>query len=94
MMDLLETIKSRRSVRQFESREVPAEMVVQILEAVRWAPSWTNCQCWDVVVIRDAAIKEKLQASFPPKGNPAVKGHCPGTGAAGAVCQDRGFWIL
>jgi nitroreductase len=71
--DLLEIIKGRRSVRQFESREVPAEMVDQILEAVRWAPSWTNCQCWEVVVVRDAAIKEKLQASFPPKGNPAVK---------------------
>ena len=73
MVDLLEILKSRRSVRQFQSRVVPAEMLDQILEAVRWAPSWTNCQCWEVVVIRDRATRERLQASFPPKGNPATK---------------------
>ncbi len=73
MTDLLEIIKNRRSVRHFESREIPTELVDQVLEAVRWAPSWTNCQCWEVVVVRDQAIKAQLQASFPPKGNPAVK---------------------
>lgn len=92
MTDLLEMMKERRSVRHFESREVPAEMVDQILEAVRWAPSWTNCQCWEVVVIRDTAVKEKLQASFPAKGNPATKAIveapvllalCAKTGASG-----------
>jgi nitroreductase len=71
--DLLEIIKGRRSIRKYEDRDVPEEALNQILEAVRWAPSWTNCQCWEVVVIREPAIKEQLQAAFPPKGNPAVK---------------------
>ena len=73
MTDLMELIKGRRSIRKYEDRDVPQEDLDQILEAVRWAPSWTNCQCWEVVVIRDRAIKEQLQATFPPKGNPAFK---------------------
>ncbi len=73
MTDLMEIIKGRRSIRKYEERDVPKEALDQILEAVRWAPSWTNCQCWEVVVIRDSTIKEKLQATFPPKGNPAIK---------------------
>ena len=72
MADLLEIIKSRRSIRKYDSRDVSEAMVDQVLEAIRWAPSWTNCQCWEVVVIRDPAIKVQLQATLPPKGNPAA----------------------
>jgi nitroreductase len=69
----MEIIKGRRSIRKYDSREVPGEMVDQVVEAVRWAPSWTNCQCWEVVVVRDPDIRSRLQATLPPKGNPAFK---------------------
>ena len=32
-----------------------------------------NTQCWELIVVRDSAVKEQLQATLPPKGNPAVK---------------------
>ena len=73
MTDLMTLIRERRSIRKYEDRQVADEDLQQILEAVRWAPSWTNCQCWEVVVVRDAAVKEKLQATLPEKGNPSVK---------------------
>ena len=38
-MDTLELIKTRRSIRKFQPKEVPKEALEQILEAVRWAPS-------------------------------------------------------
>lgn len=69
----MEIIRQRRSVRKYEEREIPEEMLNSVLEAVRWAPSWANTQCWEVVVIKDASVKEKLQATLPPKGNPALK---------------------
>jgi nitroreductase len=72
MQDFMEIIRGRRSVRKYEDRDVPAEVVETILEAVRWAPSWANTQCWEVVVVRDRAVKEQLQATLPPKGNPAA----------------------
>lgn len=73
MTDLMTLIQGRRSIRKYEDRPVPEEALQQVLEAIRWAPSWTNCQCWEVIVVKDQAAKEKLQASLPPKGNPAAK---------------------
>jgi nitroreductase len=71
MTDFMGVVKGRRSVRKYEESEIPAEAVDTILEAVRWAPSWANTQCWELVVVRDRAVKEQLQAALPPKGNPA-----------------------
>jgi nitroreductase len=73
MTDLMAIIKGRRSIRKFAARDVSDEILEKILEAVRWAPSWTNCQCWEIVVIRNPTIKTRLQATFPPTGNPAYK---------------------
>ena len=73
MADLMEIIKGRRSIRKYDTRDVSDEMVDQVVEAIRWAPSWTNCQCWEVVVVRDPDLRSQLQATLPPKGNPAFK---------------------
>jgi nitroreductase len=59
-LDILETIKSRRSVRKFENIQVPEEFLEKILEAGRWAPSGLNNQPWRFAVIRDGAIREKF----------------------------------
>jgi nitroreductase len=69
---VMAAIRERRSIRRYEDREVPEAMVAQILEAVRWSPSWTNCQSWEVVTVRDAETKQQLQATLG-KGNPAAK---------------------
>ena len=73
MADFMDIVRGRRSVRKYDAREVPAEALDTILEAVRWAPSWANTQCWEIVIVRDRSVKEQLQASLPPKGNPAIK---------------------
>jgi nitroreductase len=41
-----------------------------VLEAVRWAPSWGNTQCWKVIIVKDSALKSEL-AKTVPKINPA-----------------------
>ncbi len=73
MSDLFESITERRSVRKYEEKDIPEEVLHQVLEAVRWAPSWSNTQCWEIVVIKDVSVKKKMQEAFPPKGNPAFK---------------------
>jgi nitroreductase len=72
MAEFMDIVKTRRSIRKYEDRDVPPQALDTILEAVRWAPSWANTQCWEIVVVRDRAVKEHLQATLPPKGNPAV----------------------
>lgn len=73
MTDLMTLIQDRRSIRKFENRPVPPEALRQVLEAVRWAPSWANTQCWEVVTVQGPAIKARLQGTVPAKGNPSFK---------------------
>ena len=72
MQDLMNVIKERRSIRNYEDREIEADKLQAILEAVQWSPSWANTQCWEVVVMKDTAVKEKVQAAIPGV-NPASK---------------------
>jgi len=72
MQGFMDIIRERRSVRKYEDKEVPEEAFNAILESVKWAPSWTNTQCWEIIVVKDKDIRQKLQETLPPKGNPAI----------------------
>lgn len=50
-MDMLDLIRSRRSVRKFTDQLVAYEDIVKVLEAGRWAPSGLNNQPWRFLVI-------------------------------------------
>ncbi len=50
-MDLLDVIRSRRSVRKFSADPVPEELIEKLLEAGRWAPSGLNNQPWRFAVV-------------------------------------------
>ena len=82
-MDILEGIRTRRSVRRFSEKPVEEEKLQTILEAVRMAPSWANLQCWRFVVVREKEAREKIsefsfvKSFFSPlgyKANPSKKG--------------------
>jgi len=60
MMDLLNPIKGRRSVREFLDKEVGDDRINKILEAGRWAPSGLNNQPWRFFIVRDRELKERL----------------------------------
>ena len=55
-MDFLELVKSRYSVRSYQSRPVEQEKLDRVLEAARLAPTGSNEQPWKFVVVRDAEI--------------------------------------
>lgn len=59
-MDVMEAIRTRRSVRGYEDRPVEDEKLMAVLEAGRLAPSAKNLQEWRFVVVRDAATRQKL----------------------------------
>jgi nitroreductase len=56
----LEFIKSRRSIRAFESKDIPEEHIKMILEAGQWAPSASNRQPWEFIVVKNHEVREKL----------------------------------
>jgi nitroreductase len=72
MSDLMNTIQQRRSIRRFQERDLPDDILTKLLEAARWAPSWANTQCWNFVVVRDNETKRKIQETVSPR-NPSSK---------------------
>lgn len=50
----------RRSCRDFADRPVSRELLLELLEAARWAPSGGNLQPWRFVVVRDADRRRQL----------------------------------
>lgn len=60
IMDLLETIKSRRSIRAFQEKEIPTEVIEQFKEALIWAPSAGNLQSRKFYFVFNQQIKKQL----------------------------------
>jgi nitroreductase len=59
-MHLLQVIKERRSIRRFQSKAIPKEMLDQLIEALIWAPSAGNLQSRQFYFVYNKDIKEKL----------------------------------
>lgn len=82
-MDTIEAIKTRRSVRKFSDRPLEDEKLQSVLEAVQAAPSWSNMQCWRLVVVKSAETRARISdlsfvesffSTYGYKANPAQKG--------------------
>lgn len=59
-MNIYELIAARKSVRAFQERDVPEDLIAKLMEAARLAPSASNRQEWRFVVVRDAEKRRKL----------------------------------
>ena len=57
---ILDAIKKRQSVRNYQDKEIPEEILHEILEAGRLAPSASNRQGWKFIVVKDRLLKQKL----------------------------------
>jgi nitroreductase len=64
-MELTDAIKGRRSIRKYKPDPVPEEALQKVMEAMRWAPSWANTQCWEVIVVKDSKAKSELITAIP-----------------------------
>lgn len=60
LMNFLDLVKTRQSVRNYLSRPVEKEKIDRCLEAARFAPSANNAQPWKFIVIDEPELKEKL----------------------------------
>ena len=56
-MDLIE---SRKSVRKYSNQAIPDDVLKQILNAGRLAPSWMNSQPWQFIAVKNRETKNLL----------------------------------
>ncbi|KYK29247.1 nitroreductase [Thermoplasmatales archaeon SG8-52-1] len=59
-MEFKNVIKSRESIRDYSDRKVEDEKINYVLECARFAPSWTNKQCWKFIIVKDKKIINDL----------------------------------
>ena len=67
-MEVLETIKTRIEIQEFEKKSVELEAKKKILEAGRLAPSGRNLQHWHYILIEGEEELEKLAGVSPTGG--------------------------
>ncbi|MCX6556072.1 MAG: nitroreductase family protein [Candidatus Aminicenantes bacterium] len=64
-MEFPELMKTRQSVRQYQPRPVPRELLDKLVEAVRLAPSASNAQPWKLIVVDDPELRTQVaRATF------------------------------
>ncbi len=64
-MDAMEAILSRRSIRRYTGEPVPEELIRELLEAAMSAPSASNEQPWQFVIIDDRRILDEIPRFHP-----------------------------
>jgi nitroreductase len=58
--DFSELIKTRRSIRKFQDKPVPEELLVKALELATWAPNGGNRQVWRFCVVTNRELIRKM----------------------------------
>lgn len=65
-MEFYEVIDNRHSIRQFEDREIPRDILARILNAGLKAPSSNHQRRWELVTLTDKAIIHDLAQIVRP----------------------------
>lgn len=92
-MEVLEAIRTRRSVREYDDKSVSDEVIREILGAAMQAPSAGNARAWHFIVLTDPEVLDRV-----PKIHPHAA-MTPDAAFAVLVCGDAelekypGNWI-
>ncbi len=62
---VLDFFMARRSIRQYQKKEIPDDILEVLMKAAMAAPSGNNAQPWEFVIVRDEKIKEELSRVHP-----------------------------
>lgn len=65
MNEFIDIIFSRRSIRKYKDTPVPREILETLLRAAMAAPSATNAQPWEFVVVTNPETLAKLRSGLP-----------------------------
>lgn len=87
-MDAIECLKTRRSVRAYEDKPVPKEVLEDIVDCGRLAASAINIQPWVFVVVTDAGMKQRLADTTDHGRFIAQAGAC-----IAVFCQEGKYYL-
>lgn len=67
-MKVSEAVMSRRSIRAYQDRPVPLDVLQRVMDRARWSPSGCNFQPWEATILTGTpltTLQEKMLASPP-----------------------------
>jgi nitroreductase len=95
-MDVIEAIRTRRSIRAFKPDPVPKKVLRELLDVSRWAPSGGNVQPWHFAVLGGrlldkvkARLEEKAKTSWDGNNYIDAKPDLPRTGPYSEFLMSR-----
>jgi len=59
----LNSLNSRRSVRDFSSDPIPEEIIINIVSSAAAAPSGANKEPWTFAIVKDPELKKKIRTA-------------------------------
>ena len=65
---LIRFLVTRRSIRRFRSEDVSDDLLVEIVDTARWAPSSKNRQPWEFIIVKNRETLKKLSKCYPYAG--------------------------
>lgn len=72
-----DTLRLRRTVRDFSAEPVPAEVIDLAIDAARSAPSGANLQPWTFVVVTDPQVKREIRVAAEKEEYENYNGRMP-----------------
>jgi nitroreductase len=68
-MELEQALKSRRSIRQFQEKDVPTELILRAIELASWAPNPGNAETWRFFVVKNKELINKMADAVQAKAD-------------------------
>ena len=62
-MNATDCIKTRRSIRNYKTEQIPQGVIQEVVETARFAPSWKNTQIARYYVVQSPELKQKIAES-------------------------------
>ena len=87
-MDAIECLKTRRSIRSYERKDIEKELLTEIIDCGRFAPTARNEQPWEFIIVTD---KEKLATigEIAPNGS-FIK---DASACIVVICKDTKYYL-
>ena len=76
-VEFLNDIQRRRTIRDFSSKPVPEEIIVNCLKSAGTAPSGANRQPWHFAVVSDSETKKKIREAAEKEEKIFYSGRAP-----------------
>lgn len=76
-MNVIDCIKTRRSIRKYKSDSISHSLIDSIVEAASYSPSWKNTQITRYIAIEDSSLLGKIADEFTPEHNANIIRQAP-----------------